>query len=127
MTEGLLKHREVHATVFFFWSGVDCFLPLGQCSSFTSRSLITYHSADIELVGRKGLLKHGPTKSVVLFVHFPGPVAHHGGAVFGLGGLYVLGHRQVDELVLGLCLHHPGALLSHHLDVFRDVKITVQT
>lgn len=54
-------------------------------------------------------------------------VAHQVGAIFGLGGLYVLRHRQVDELVLGLCLHHARALLSHHLDVFRDVNVTVQT
>lgn len=52
-------------------------------------------------------------------------VAHHAGILFGLGALYVLRHSQIDELVLGLCLHHTRALLSHHLDVFRDVNITV--
>lgn len=53
--------------------------------------------------------------------------AHQVGTFFGLGALYVLGHRQVDELVLGLCLHHARPLLSHHLDVFWNVNITVQT
>lgn len=65
--------------------------------------------------------------SLCLLPEFSVPVAHHGGRVFGFGGLYVLGHSQVDELVLGLCLHHTRALLSHHLDVFGDVNITVQT
>ncbi|TNN54559.1 hypothetical protein EYF80_035262 [Liparis tanakae] len=67
------------------------------------------------------------TTSCILSVTSSCPVAHHGGAVFGLGGLDVLRHRQVDELVLGFRLHHPRALLPHHLDVFRDVEITVQT
>lgn len=53
--------------------------------------------------------------------------SHHGGVIFGLGGLDVLGYSQVDEPVLGLGLHHAGPLLTHHLDVFLDVDITVQT
>lgn len=53
------------------------------------------------------------------------PVAHHAGSLLGLGTLYVLRHSQIDELVLGLCLHHTRALLSHHLYVFRDVNVTV--
>ncbi len=140
-----------------------CFLSLGQCSSFTSHSLITYHSVGIEITGSgvpisrqkcKGLLTYislfsfletSPCFSLCqsifqpqektnswcvclrLLPGFSVPVAHHVGAVFGLGGLYVLRHRQVDELVLGLCLHHARALLSHHLDVLGDVNITVQT
>lgn len=46
--------------------------------------------------------------------------------MFGLGGRDVLGHGQVDELVLGLGLHHAGALLSNHHDVLGDVDVTVQ-
>lgn len=46
--------------------------------------------------------------------------------MFGLGGHDVLGHGQVDELVLGLGLHQAGALLSHHHDVLGDVDVTVQ-
>lgn len=52
--------------------------------------------------------------------------AHHGGKSFDLGGLDVLGHGQVDELVLGLGLHHAGALFSDHLDVLGDVDVAVQ-
>lgn len=52
--------------------------------------------------------------------------AHHGGGVFGLGGRDVLGHGQVDELVLGFGLHHAGALLPDHHDVLGDVDVTVQ-
>lgn len=61
------------------------------------------------------------------FCFFLSAVAHQAGAVCELAGLYVLRHTQVDELVLGLSLHHAGALLAHHLDVFGDVNITVQT
>lgn len=46
--------------------------------------------------------------------------------MFGLGGCDVLSHGQVDELVLGLGLHHAGALLSNHHDVLGDVDVTVQ-
>lgn len=53
-------------------------------------------------------------------------MSHQAGALLGLGGLNVLGHRQVDEPVLGLGLHHAGPLLAHHLDVFLDVDVTVQ-
>lgn len=54
-------------------------------------------------------------------------VTHQVGAVLDLAGLDALGHSQVDELVLGFCLHQAGALLSHHLDVFGDVDVAVQT
>lgn len=53
--------------------------------------------------------------------------AHQVGTAFKLGGLDALGHGQVDELVLGFCLHQAGALLSHHLDVFGNVDVAVQT
>lgn len=46
--------------------------------------------------------------------------------MFGLGGRDVLGHGQVDELVLGFGLHHAGALLPDHHDVLGDVDVTVQ-
>lgn len=44
-----------------------------------------------------------------------------------LGRVYVLLHRHVDELVLGLGLHHAGALLPHPLDGLGDVDVAVQT
>lgn len=44
-----------------------------------------------------------------------------------LGRVYVLLHCHVDELVLGLGLHHAGALLPHPLDGLRDVDVAIQT
>lgn len=44
-----------------------------------------------------------------------------------LSRVYVLLHRHVDELVLGLGLHHARPLLPHPLDGFRDVDVTIQT
>ena len=64
--------------------------------------------------------------NLCLLPGFSFSIAYHGSTVFGFGGLYVLQHSQVDELVLGLGLHHTRALLSYHLDVFGDVNITVQ-
>lgn len=43
-----------------------------------------------------------------------------------LGCLYELADGHIDELVLGLCLHHPRSLGSHHLDGLLDVNVTVQ-
>lgn len=116
----------------------------GQRPSFTSTSLIT-HPVSTELLcctqKCKGLsisylciLFFRPAFSSIGhktgWVPLPGrsgDPTHQVGAVLGLSGLYVLRHSQVDELVLGFCLHHARALLSHHLDVFWDVDITVQT
>lgn len=44
-----------------------------------------------------------------------------------LDRVYVLLHCHVDELVLGLGLHHAGALLPHPLDGLRDVDVAIQT
>lgn len=41
--------------------------------------------------------------------------------------VYVLLHRHVDELVLGLCLDHARPLLPNHLDGLGDVDVTVET
>lgn len=114
----------------------------GQRPSFTSTSLIT-HAVSSELIcctqKCKGLSisymrilffrpvsVYRPQDRMGLPGHSGDPT-HQVGAVLGLSGLYVLRHSQVDELVLGFCLHHARALLSHHLDVFWDVDITVQT
>lgn len=59
-----------------------------------------------------------------LLLQPPPPLPH---LVVGLGGLYVLRDGQVDELVLGLSLHHAWPLISHHLDALLDVYVTVQT
>lgn len=44
-----------------------------------------------------------------------------------LGRVDVLLHCHVDELVLGLGLHHARALLPHQLDGLRDVDVAIQT
>lgn len=70
---------------------------------------------------------HRYIPSLVLTLSSLQGVTHHGGVLLGGGGLDVLGHGQVNELVLGLSLDHPGALLPHHLNVFWDVNVNVQT
>lgn len=42
-----------------------------------------------------------------------------------LSRVYVLLHSHVDELILGLSLHHAWPLLPYPLDGLRDVDITV--
>lgn len=92
-------------------SVVGCFVSVGRRSAL----LIAYRSAGSEPVSsRRGY-------------HFSIQLSHLWGALFGLSGLYVLGHSQVDEFILSLGLHHARALLSHHLYVFGDVYVAVQT
>lgn len=44
---------------------------------------------------------------------------------FLLGRFDELGNGHVNKLVLGLGLHHAGALCSYHLDGLLDINVTV--
>lgn len=44
-----------------------------------------------------------------------------------LSCVYVLLHSHVDELILGLGLHHAWPLLPYPLDGLRDVNVTIET
>lgn len=44
-----------------------------------------------------------------------------------LGRVYILLHSHIDELILGLRLHHARPLLPDPLDRLWDVNVTVET